>query len=133
MVDYMQKAADLIDKEPVRKSDWTREGIMKRVLATTLEALDKAEAERDALTDRKTLNTIIARHFAPVVPDLGECIVAGNRVCDDILALLQPEPDPLVEKIISEVGAAQMRDPNKPWHEHMRELFRHGLAVKEVG
>lgn len=76
---------------------------------------DKAEAERDALTDRKTLNTIIARHFKPVTSDLGACILAGNRVCDDILALIQPEPDPLAlpQDVITLVIAAR-----EAWDEH---------------
>jgi len=62
---------------------------------------DKAEAELQALrvglADRRVLNTLIARHFKPLVPDLPDLVLAGNRLCDDIQALIQPEPDPLVE------------------------------------
>lgn len=128
MVDYKQKAWEHV-------GEFVSYAEVVEKIATTLEALDKAEAERDALRGElaafrakvsKAMWVVKAFHD----PMTTELVANGSslRFSD----FIQPEPDPLVEKIISEVGAAQTRDPHKPWHEHMRELFRHGLAVKEV-
>lgn len=161
MVDYMQKAADLIDKEPVRESDWTREGIMKRVLATTLEALDKAKAEAEDMRATSIKNAR-ERNKAEACIDGMRGLAqealheAQNgsmaRAVNILRTLIQPEPDPLVQEArnilanmpgLDALQARAYRDGD--WDaggsvdialaaiKRGMELARHGLAVKEVG
>jgi len=48
MTDYMQKARELTEAEPLQNSDWSLERVYRRVLARTLEALDNERAAHEA-------------------------------------------------------------------------------------
>lgn len=125
MTDYLQKAREAA----FRHESYTH------ALATTLEALDKAEAERDALLE--------VVHMAKLeLGSHGPCVACSNA--HSILtprALIQPEPDPLeaLEKAciaLCDSGCNGDRGDHEPeckkaWEAF--ELARHGLAVKEVG
>lgn len=131
--DYMQKALDLLGSGDVQLN-----------IATTLEALDKAEAERDAL--REAVRAAIVWHdeqdkSISKQPNAN----AGNngwmrhqhQEQRDLLSAalgqaeaIQPEPDPL-DAVLESLPAnfAHCVDGADVLRE---ALARHGLAVKEV-
>ncbi|MGE8135692.1 hypothetical protein ACQKO5_18965 [Novosphingobium subterraneum] len=130
MTDYLLRARNFYARNTVER--------LVEEYATTLEALDKAEAERDALTQvaRKAVDLISRDASANCGhgPKKGLSVEAGLAL-RELRALIQPEPDPLVEKI----GALLQNDPACNGRvtcdtiERIAELARHGLAVKEVG
>jgi hypothetical protein len=94
-----------------------------QVLATTLEALDKAEAERDAMAKiiRWSL-TQPASNFDGIMASLCAAVP------------VQPEPDPLVAVIQYLDDNPVTYDGPENYAKRLTEaLARHGLAVKEVG
>ena len=114
-------------------------------LATALEALDKAEAERDALREglvkaERTMRLAHERMQKFAKADIGihggACPKYGEQELREglkaIRTLIQPEPDPFAVAIAEAnesylAGTGDLAD-------HIREaLARHGLAVKEVG
>ena len=111
MTDYRTMAADLIDKEPVRDSDYSRETIMRRVLARTLESLDteRTRAEKAEQRERELRETV-AKTFREIEHSMKQAAILGNDKMREIhlttnivqsalKVLIQPEPDPLVEEI----------------------------------
>lgn len=128
MTDYFHKAAEaLVDA-------FGNAGMHAiRVHATTLEALDKAEAERDALREAgKALIDRVHDFMAGALRVSGTPEYRAMR-----LALIQPEPDPL-DRMIRDFYLSPEYDPKAERHADVVKaamgfaLARHGLAVKEA-
>jgi len=139
MVDYMQKAREAA--LATGKFQLNGAPCFEVALATTLEALDKAEAERDALTQvaRKAVDLISRDASANCGhgPKKGLSVEASLAL-RELRALIQPEPDPL-DRMMRDFYLSPEYDPKAERHADVVKaamgyaLARHGLAVKEVG
>lgn len=103
MFDYMQKARELV--MDFDGAVYTRTAIAH--LATTLEALDKAEAERDALRDElRKCHDVLRRlrdfdgwHGTYHSGHAFDAKLDACAILDAATPLIQPEPDPLVGQV----------------------------------